>query len=716
MKLILAYFLLKDDISQFLTRILTLPCTGKYIHMITNALFNPTGIVVVGGSNDCSKPGGKVLHNIITNGYEGNLYAVNPKETHVQGVVCYPSCSALPSVELAIVAIASSYVEETIRILAVEKNCKAFILFSAGFSETGEEGKALEKRCVDIVHEAGATLIGPNCIGVITEKYKGVFAGPIPDYDPKGCDCVSESGATMVYILEMAIPRGLKFRNIFSIGNSAQIGIEDMLEYWDETYDPIKSSGIKLMYMEQIADPKRFLKHARSLVNKGCRIAAIKSGSTEAGSRAVSSHTGSLSGSNIAVSALLRKAGVIRCYSREELVYTAAIFKFKPLTGNRIAVITHAGGPGVMLTDELIKGGMKVPKLEGPDADKLLSELYAGSSVANPIDFLATGTAKQLGTILDYVEHRFDQIDASVVVFGTTGMWKVDDVYQVLHEKMNTSHKPIFPILPSMIQAAEEVSQFHSKGHVNFTDEVSFGYVLSKTCRMQQPFIDPELPEINNNKIRSLIDSIADGYLSPQQVYELFEAADIPMARQETVTTLVETLSISVTFGFPLVMKVVGPVHKSDIGGVKLNIRNEQDAENAFHELMKLDEAVAVLIQQQLSGTEVFIGASREDAFGHVILCGLGGIFIEVFKDISSAIAPVGNDEAHSMIQHLKSYPIIQGVRGKAGVNEDLFAGAIVKLSALLKAVPEIKELDINPLLGTPDRLVAVDARVLIAR
>lgn len=684
--------------------------------MISNALFDPKSIVVIGGSNDCSKPGGKVLQNILTHDYTGQLYAVNPKETIVQGITCYANCSELPNVDLAIIAIAASFVEETIRIVAMKKKCKAFILFSAGFGETGEEGKALEKRCVAIIEEAGATLIGPNCIGVITEKYKGVFAGPIPDYDIKGCDCVSESGATMVYILEMAILRGLKFRNIFSIGNSAQIGIEDVLEYWDETYDPMNSSSIKLVYMEKIGNPTRFLKHARSLVNKGCRIAAIKSGSTEAGSRAVSSHTGSLSGSNVAVSALFRKAGVIRCYSREELVYTAAIFTFKPLKGNNIAVITHAGGPGVMLTDELIKGGMNVPTLEGIAADKLLSQLYAGSSVANPIDFLATGTAKQLGTILDYVEHTFDEIDASVVVFGTTGMWKVDDVYQVLHEKMNSSQKPIFPILPSMIQAADEVSQFHSKGHVNFTDEVSFGYVLSKTYRMSQPFMDPVLPDINVLEIRSLIDSVADGYLNPQQVYELFKVAGIPMARQQIVTTSDETKLVSVGFGFPLVMKVIGPIHKSDIGGVKLNIGNEEEAVNAFYTFMKLDQATAVLIQQQLSGTEIFIGASREENFGHVILCGLGGIFIEVFNDISAAISPVGYTEAHSMIRHLKSYPILQGVRGKAGVNEHLFAEAIVTLSALLNAVPEIKELDINPLVGTPDQLVAVDARVLIIR
>ncbi len=684
--------------------------------MISNALLNPSSIVVVGGSNDCSKPGGKVLFNIIANKFSGELFAVNPKESNVQGVPCFSTCSELPKVDLAIIAVAAKYVEETIRVLAYEKNCKGFILFSAGFSETGAAGASLEKRCTEIVEEVGGTLIGPNCIGIITEKYKGVFAGPIPDYDVHGCDCVSESGATMVYILEMAIPRGLKFKTIFSIGNSAQIGVEDILEFWDETFDPLTSSKIKLLYMEKVTNPQRFLKHARSLINKGCRIAAIKAGATDEGSRAVSSHTGSLSGSNIAVSALFRKAGVIRCSSRIELVYMAAIFTFPPLTGNRIAVITHAGGPGVMLTDELIKGGMQVPRIEGAKADALLSELYAGSSVANPIDFLATGTAAQLGKILDAVENDFDGIDASVVVFGTTGMWRVDDVYKVLHEKMNASKKPIFPILPSGIQAAEEVSMFHAMGHVNFTDEVSFGYVLSRIFRREKTFEEEALLPVNTVRIREVINRNQSGYLPPSAIVELFHAADIKMAKQKSVFSIKEMLAATSEFQFPMVMKVVGPVHKSDVGGVRLNINTIAEAEVIFNELMCIEGAASVLVQEQKSGTEVFIGASKEEPFGHVILCGLGGIFIEVFKDITSAIAPVGKDEASSMIRHLKSYPIIQGTRGREGVNERLFVDAILKLSALLNAAPEIKELDINPLMGTANDLVAVDARILIER
>jgi acetate---CoA ligase (ADP-forming) len=683
--------------------------------MITKELLDPESIVIVGASNDTSKPGGKVLFNILKNNFAGKIFGVNPKEREVQGVPCFANCNLIPEVSLAIIAIPANQVEGVMEILAYQKKCKAFILFSAGFSETGAEGKCLEKRCVKIINDVGGTLIGPNCIGVITGTYKGVFAGPIPAYDPKGCDCVSASGATMVYILEMAIPRGLKFRDIFSVGNSAQVGVEDVLQYWDETFDEKRSSKIKLLYMEQITDPKRFLKHARSLVNKGCRIAAIKSGNTEAGSRAVSSHTGALAGSNSAVSALFRKAGIIRCYSRVELVYVAAIFTIPPLKGDRIAVITHAGGPGVMLTDILVKNGMKVPQLRGDKSAMLLSKLHHGSTVSNPIDFLATGTAEQLGEILDAVENDFEEIDAAVVVFGTTGMWSVDDVYMLLHEKMRTSRKPIFPILPSAIQAAEEVSHFQSMGHVNFTDEVSFGYVLSRVNKMKPPFPEAVLPKVQKTKAREIIDQSPKGYLQPGQVFELLQSAGIATVAQAVVSSKVEAFLVAKEMGFPLVLKVSGILHKSDSGGVVPGITSFQSLETVFEKLIAMPGANGVIMQQQLTGSEIYVGAKAEDKFGHQVLCGLGGIFIEIFKDISSGLAPVGRDEAISMIRHLRSYPLIKGIRGKEGVNEELIVDAILKISALLQVVPEITEMDINPLIGNSTSLIAVDARICIS-
>lgn len=684
--------------------------------MIHSAILNPDSIVVVGASNDTGKPGGKVLKNILENGYDGYVYAVNPKETKVQGIPSFAHVTLVPQVDLAIIAIAAQHAEETIRTLALEKNCKGFILFSAGFSEIGEEGKALEKRCVEVVESVGGTLIGPNCIGILTRRYKGVFAGPIPEYDPMGCDCVSASGATMVFIMEQAIPRGLRFSTIFSIGNGAQIGIEDVLEYWDLTFDPERSSRIKLLYLEEVHNPAKFLKHARSLSQKGCKIAAIKAGITEEGSRAVSSHTGSLAGSSTAVGALFRKAGIVRCYSRIELVYVACVFAHKPLQGNRLAIVTHAGGPGILLTDILTQKGMKVPRLEGEKAQHLLAKLNHGSSVANPIDFLATGTAEQLGEILDFADKEWDDIDGTIVVFGTTGMWNVNNVYEMLHKKMQTCRKPIFPILPSTVLAAEEVQNFQNRGRINFTDEVILGYVLARIYRTHAEFIDDSVPTIQTHRIREIIDTADSGYLSNEACYELLQCAGISTVQSFESNQLDSIQQEAKRIGFPIVMKVVGPIHKSDVGGVQLNIQNEEQCVAPFHAFMKIPGATGVFIQQQISGTEVFIGAKEEYPFGHLVLCGLGGIFIEVFKDTMAGIVPVGKEEALNMIRKLKSYPVIQGIRGKEGIDEMVMADTIGRVSALLQAVPEIQEMDINPLLGKGKSLVAVDARIRIEK
>jgi acyl-CoA synthetase (NDP forming) len=397
--------------------------------MITPQLIDPASIVVIGGSNDVQKPGGAVLRNLIEGKYKGKLYVTNLKEPLVQGIETCNDPSLLPDVDLAIIAIAAKYVPDTVELLCSQKNTRAFIILSAGFSEENAEGKLLEQKVVDTVNRHGASLIGPNCVGVLTPHYHGVFTKPIPKLETGGCDFISGSGATACFIMEAGIPNGLTFASLFSVGNSAQMGVEEVLQYLDETFDPVKSSRVKLIYMENVSKPQLLLKHASSLVRKGCRIAAVKAGSSEAGSRAASSHTGALASPDVAVDALFRKAGIVRCYGREELIAVASVFMHAGLKGKNMAIITHAGGPAVMLTDALSNGGMNVPLIEGEASKELLSSLYPGSSVANPIDFLATGNAQQLGTIIDYCNNRFDAVDGMAVIFGTPGLNKVFDVY-----------------------------------------------------------------------------------------------------------------------------------------------------------------------------------------------------------------------------------------------------------------------------------------------
>ncbi|MCQ2271534.1 MAG: acetate--CoA ligase family protein [Bacteroidales bacterium] len=686
--------------------------------MINHKLLDPKSIVVVGASNDVHKPGGKVLANLLNSNFKGTVYAVNPKEEEVQGVKCHHNVEELPEVDCAILAIAAKYCPSTVDVLALQKNTRGFIILSAGFGEENAEGAAFEKHIADTINSVGGSLIGPNCTGFLNTNYCGAFDAPIPPLNPQGVDFITGSGATAVFIKEYGITNGLSFNSVWAVGNSAQTGIEDVLEHLDETFDPQKSSKVIMLYMEKVSDPKRLLKHSTSLIAKGCKIAAIKSGGSAAGSRAASSHTGALATSDVAVDALFRKAGIVRCHNREELTTVCAIFMHPEVKGKRIAVITHAGGPAVMLTDVLSNNGLDVPHLEGPAAQELLGKLFAGSSVGNPIDFLATGTAEQLGTIIDYCENQFDNIDAMCVIFGSPGLFANWEVYDVLDQKMKTCKKPIFPILPSIINVKDEIADFIKNKHrINFPEECVFGNALAKVVNTPKPQpANPEMPAIDVSAIRKVVDNCQNGYLGLTEIRQLLDAAGIDRKREVEVDKEADAVAFAREAGYPLVMKVVGPVHKSDVGGVVLNVKDEETVIREFNRLIKIPETYAVEMYPMLFGTEVFIGSSREAKFGHQVLFGLGGIFVEVMKDVQAALAPVNVDEAKSLIQKLRGYKIIKGVRGQEPVNEDKFAETVARVSALVQAAPEIAEMDLNPLLGTSKGLTAVDARIRIEK
>ncbi len=720
--------------------------------MINKQLLHPESIVVIGGSNNVHKPGGSVVRNLISGGYNGTLRIVNPKEDEVQGIKVFHNASELPPTDLAILVVAAKFCPDYVELLARDKQVRAFIIISAGFGEETKAGAMLEQRIVDTCQEYGAALIGPNCIGLLNRHHHSVFTLPIPKLDPKGADFVSGSGATAVFILESAVIKGLQFNSVWSIGNGKMIGIEDVLQYMDETFDAERDARVKLLYIENISNPDKLLFHASSLIRKGCRIAAIKAGASESGSRAASSHTGAMASSDAAVEALFRKAGIVRCFSREELTTVGCIFHtlnvervgtdrtaggesatMPPLTPQRLerfAIVTHAGGPGVMLTDALSKGGLQVPKLEGPAADELKAALLPGSSVQNPIDILATGTPQQLATAIDFCEQRFDDVDAIAVIYGTPGLTQLYEAYDVLDRKIRECSKPIFPILPSLHTAGPEVAEFLTKGNVNFSDEVTLATALSHVIHTPQPApSELELYGVDVPRIRKIIDGIqmptaADPQtaaaqtkaLAPGTVHELLACAGIPMVPEMVADTKEALTAFAQKVGFPVVAKVVGPLHKSDVGGVALNIRTPEHLALEYDRMMQIDGAQGVMVQKMLRGTELFIGAKYEQRFGHVVFCGLGGIFVEVLKDVQSGLAPLSYAEAFSMIRSLRGYKILKGTRGQQGINEQKYAEIIVRLSTLLRFATEIKEIDINPLLADGQDIVAVDARILIEK
>ena len=693
--------------------------------MINQQLLEPESIVVIGGSNNVHKPGGSIVRNLISGGYQGQLRVVNPKEDEVQGIRVCHDVKELPATDLAILVVPARFCPDYVELLAREKQTRAFIIISAGFGEETPEGALLEQRILDTCRQYGAALIGPNCIGMLNRCHHSVFTLPIPKLNPQGADFISGSGATAVFILESAVVKGLQFNSVWSVGNGKQIGIEDVLEYMDEHFNPETDSKVKLLYIENIADPDKLLYHAGSLIRKGCRIAAIKAGSSESGSRAASSHTGAIASSDAAVEALFRKAGIVRCFSREELTTVGSIFTLPPLKGRNFAIVTHAGGPGVMLTDALSKGGMSVPSLAGrPEAAELKAQLFAGSSVSNAIDFLATGTPAQLGTIIDYCENRFDDIDAIAVIYGTPGLTQLYEAYDVLDSKIRSCHKPVFPILPSMVTAGPEVAEFLSKGHVNFSDEVTLATALSQIMHTPQPAShEVELYGVDISRLHNVLfremrrlkfEGKDSGWLAPDAVRDVLACAGIPMVPEMVSTSKEELLTFAQQVGYPVVAKVVGPVHKSDVGGVALNIRTPEHLALEYARMMQIEGATGVMVQKMMRGTELFVGAKYEERFGHVVLCGLGGIFVEALKDVSSGLAPLTYDEAFSMIRSLRAYKILKGTRGQQGINEQRYAEIIVRLSTILRFATEIKEVDLNPLLADADTITAVDARIRI--
>ncbi len=685
--------------------------------MLHKKLINPKSIVIIGGSDNLQSPGGRVLKNIIDHNFKGKLFVVNPKKDNVQGVKTFHNVIDIPNVDLAIIAIAAKFIPKTVKILGQQKKTRGFIIFSAGFSEKDLEGAVLEFEIVNLIKKAGGSLLGPNNIGLINSNYAGVFTTPIPKLNKNGVDFISGSGATAVFIIEAAKSTGLTFSSVYTVGNSAQNGVEEVLEYFDAKYKNGESSKVKLLYIESIKNPAKFLKHTSSLIKKGCKIAAIKAGSSEEGNRAASSHTGALASSDVFVETLFKKAGIIRCYGRNELITVAGILMQKEAKGKNIAIITHAGGPAVMLTDVLSKNGLKIPVIEGKQSKELLNELFNGSSVTNPIDFLATGTAEQLETIIDYCENKFDNIDAMVVIFGSPGLTTVYDAYSVLDKKIKTCKKPIYAILPSVVNVKNEIAEFISKENIAFNDEVLFGNALTKVYNLSPPINERiSSKDTDLKSIRKIIRASKSGYLSPEKAAKLLTLTGIDFVKEYEVKNEQELLKIAKLLNYPVVQKVVGPLHKSDVGGVILNVENREELVQNFKILMQIEEATSILVQPMISGTEVFIGAKKEGDFPHIIMAGLGGIFVEVLKDVQSAMIPVTKQVSLKMIEKLKAYPILKGVRGQKGINIKAFAETIAKLSTLLQISPEIAELDINPLLATEENIVAVDVRIRIEK
>jgi len=679
-------------------------------------LFHPKTIAVIGASNDPLKPGGSVIKNIKENGFCGQLWAVNPKTGDVLDLPTYPSIEALPDApDLAIVAIPSALVLPTIEELSKRKT-GAVIILTAGFGEKDEAGKLVEQKMRRIADEARMALIGPNCSGFLTKCYKGKFAGIIPQLPGEAVDFISGSGATVDFVMERASARGLSFGTVINLGNSVQMGVEDLLELHDCKYGPA-CARILMLHMESVKKPAKLLRHARSLTRKGCALIGVKSGATAAGERAAASHTGAMATSDTAVQALFEKAGIIRVTGRGGLIDAACVLHAAKgrLKGKRVCIITDAGGPGVMLTDELVRQGMDMPLLQERTRAELAKILPPESATLNPIDALPSRTAGQIKAIIQVLEDfERDRIDLIAILTGNSGLSDNAEIYLAISDAMQTNTIPIIPVLSSVTSCGSKIAEFIGRGHVYFPDEVELGRALGKVSGWVAPEDAPAAPDGYDRAAIGQALGDHNGILTPELVSRVLKAAGFRLPEQIEVFQQ-DRLAIDCRhMGFPLAMKVIGPLHKTDMGGVRLGIADADQALAAWEDLLRIPDARGVLIQPMVSGLEVILGASREGEFGHLVMFGLGGIYTEVLKDVTFALAPLSRNESLRMVQGIRSHAVFRGARGHAGMDIDTLADNVQRLGCLVSDFPGIKEIDLNPIKGFDTDLFAVDARIII--
>jgi acyl-CoA synthetase (NDP forming) len=681
-----------------------------------NALFKPSHIVIVGGSESMGKPGGKVLKNIIEHGYSGTLWVINPNAASVLELPTYQSIADIPGrPELGIIAVPAPLVAPALEGLAA-KGARAAIVLTAGFGEKDEQGKTEELRLLDIADRANMILIGPNCSGFMTPHYSGKFAGIIPELKPRSVDFISGSGATVDLVMEQAVQRGLSFGTVVNVGNSVQTGVEDLVALYDENYG-CESAPILMLYLESLKKPGLFLEHARSLSLKGCALVGIKSGVSDAGVRAAASHTGAMANDDAAVESLFKKAGIIRVKSKMEMIDVACILSATEgkLKGNRVCVITDAGGPGVMLVDELEKQGLLLPVMGDVTQKRLRQVLPPESSFANPIDCLPTRTASQVGEVFRIVEEEEEgNVDIVAIQVANPGMSHNREMYQVVSRAMEHGIIPIIPALTSVTTCAELIENFTGDGKFCFHDEVNLGKAIGKVLRRPTIYEAPE--KLANYDLQGISDILDGrrGVLDPTGVEGTLTRAGFVLPRQVLITSRDKLAAACERIGYPLTMKVSGPLHKSDLGGVRIGIGSIDVAQSTWEELMAIKGATGVLVQQIVEGSEVILGSSRSGDLGHLVMFGLGGIYAETLKDVQFALAPLAEEECREIVMSIKAFPILEGIRGQEGMSVDLLIDYIRRIGRLVTDFPAIREIDLNPIKGFGKNLCLVDARIIL--
>lgn len=675
----------------------------------------PSSIAIVGASTDITKPSGKIVDNILKKGFAGELFLINPKADSILGRPAIPAIGALPQApDLAYIAIPARFVAGALEELAA-LGTRRVIILSAGFGELNPEGAAEEKRLAKIADENGMVILGPNCLGVTSPVHAGKFAGLLPEMRPGGINFISGSGATVDLLAEQAVRRGLIFETFFTVGNSAQMGVTDVLGLFDQRRDDAPPAPM-MLYLEKVGSPAKLLAHAQSLVSKGSPVIAIKSGVTEGGRRAAASHTGALAAGDAAVEALFRKAGVIRVTSKLDMVDAAAalVLAKGSFDGRRACVITDAGGLGVMATDELNRQGIETPMFQAETRAQLAELLPPGAGINNPVDMLPTRTPEQVSRTLSIIcEKERDNLDYILVQFGDPGLADNWPLYQAVARAMDELPLPVIPCFPSSISSAQPLAKYRALGKCHFEDEVSMARAVGRMVNRPRVFAPaPDPPGYDREAVMAALAGLS-GPVPPEAARLALAAAGIPLPAERLLRSTRDLAGLAESLSAPWAMKVSGPLHKTELGGVAVGVA-AGNADQVFERLMAIPGANGVLVQEMISGPEALMGLSREGDFGHLVAFGLGGIMAEALKDLCFGLAPLTVKEAARQIDSIRGLAALKDHRGLPGMDLAALADILARVSLLGRDVPTIKELDLNPVKGTGRRLAAVDLRIIL--
>lgn len=689
----------------------------------------PRSVAVVGASRTPGSIGSRLLRNLVHNGFTGPVFPVNPSADVVNSIRAYPSVTEIPGdVDLAIIVVPSPYVLDVVADCA-EKGVRGLVVISAGFSEVGGDGVELERQLLEQVRSAGMRMVGPNCMGVLNTaravSMNGTFA---PVFPPRGNVAMSsQSGALGIAILDYAHSANIGISSFVSVGNKADISGNDLLLAWEE--DP--TTDVIVLYLESFGNPRKFARVARR-VARSKPIVAVKSGRTAAGTRAASSHTGALASADIAVDALFHQTGVIRTNTLEELFDVVQLLANQPIPrGRRVGVVTNAGGPGILAADALESNGLTMEEFSPALQEKLRSVLSAEASVRNPVDMIASAGPDQyihtLKTLLDS-----DEIDALMAIYIPTTPEGVPEIAGAVREALR-DYEGDKTFLSVFMQAEDAAQMLASDGTriPTYLFPEAAALALARAVGYGE-WLDvpegsiPELAGVDGQTARYVVDKALDrlgpdgGWLEPHEVRDVLAAFGVGLPLEETAESADEAVEIARTIGGPVAVKVLAPsaLHKSDVGGVLLDIEGDDEVRSAYDRVRgAVDDPEGVLIQQMVpGGHEVLIGMTEDPSFGPLLAFGLGGVYVELLKDVAFRTVPLTDLEASTMVKEVKGYRLLEGYRGLPRGDVHAVEEGLLRISALVEAVPELIEMDLNPVkvLEPGEGIQVVDARLRV--